>query len=104
MQIDVDQIRRLIVAALDHIVANIGVAKLQLDGSRDFYSEVAPDDMWDVQKASPKIHVGSLMDDCEFVMRTVAAMDHGVPPDPYSLIHVVPLLRYIAENVDAMRS
>ncbi|MGF6494367.1 hypothetical protein ABIE56_002558 [Luteibacter sp. 621] len=104
MQIEVDELKKLIVAALDHVVADLGVTTFQLDGSEDFYWEVAAAEMWDMQNASPKIHVGSLMDDCEFAMRTAAAMAHGIPPDPYSLIHVAPLLRFVAENAGAVRS
>lgn len=95
-EIDLDALKAATNAILDHIVTDLGMRKVAVKDTKDFYWEVPSDRLYAVKEAQPQLDVGRLSDDLEFLQdlptdkrQAVAAM----------LIHIAPLLRFIGEEV-----
>jgi hypothetical protein len=96
VELDVRELKRAIDAIFDHIGRDLKIEKLKLKEDQDFYWEVPSDKLHAVKEAPPKLDVGRLSDDWEFLESIAKDKDQAVA---LMLIHVAPLLRYIGERI-----
>jgi hypothetical protein len=94
-EIDVKELRDGVCAILDHIANDLKITKVPIDEGVDFYWEVAPQHLFDVKQQAPQLDVGRLSDDWDFVQKMVA---DGSPFVALMLVHIAPLLRYLAHR------
>lgn len=95
-EIDVRTVKTAVNAILDHLIEDLGVQKVVIAEEEDFYWDCDALDLHDRSKPPILEEFGRLKDDVEF-LRSVRRGRSG--DASYSLIHVAPLLRYIAEKV-----
>ncbi|ANH69264.1 hypothetical protein ABE85_19890 [Mitsuaria sp. 7] len=82
-------------AALRHIAENLGKDHIELD--EDLYWEVPFPDLFNLRKSPVELEVGNLSDDLEFLD---AIQSEPKNATALSLVHIFPLLRYLAHKVD----
>jgi hypothetical protein len=96
VEIDVKSLRTAVNAILDHLVEDLGIEKIPIDNNEDFYWNCPVSEIHDMSKAPIGLDVGSLRDDVDFVKLIRRGQSGDIS---YNLVHVAPLLRYIAEKV-----
>jgi hypothetical protein len=95
-KIDVRVLKNAVNVILDHLIGDLGIADIEIDEGRDYYWHCPASEVHDMSKKPLGLDVGSLGDDVDFV----SMIKRGESGDvSYNLIHVAPLLRYIAEKV-----
>ena len=95
-EIDVRQLKAAVDAVLDHLVEDLHLEKISIDKNQDFYWDCPYTQLCDVSKKPTDLDMGRLTDDVDLI-RTVRR--GGSADGSYNLVHVFPLLRYIAENI-----
>jgi len=95
-EIDLRALKRAINAVLDHLVENVGVEKLPIKAAEDFYWDVPTSQLYAVKGNQPKLDVGRLADDWEFVTLMLRDKNSAVGA---MLLHLAPLLRRVGEEV-----
>ncbi len=95
-EIDVKGLRTAIKAVLDHLVEDLGLEKIEIDQSSDFYWDCPAPEMYNVSRQPAELDVGRLSDDVDFVRSIKRGQSFDAS---YNLVHIAPLLRYIAEKV-----
>ena len=93
IEIEVRQLQQIANRLFEHILVNRGVSKITLD--KDFYWDISSDDLYNVER-EPKMGMGSLNDDWEFVSDL---LDKDSVPVSYSFTELAPLLRFLGEKV-----
>ena len=96
VEIDVKFLKTAVIAILDHLVEDLGIEKLKIDENEDNYWNCPASEMYDVSKDPRGLAIGRLSDDVDFVKLIKRGQSGDVS---YNLVHVAPLLRYIAEKV-----
>lgn len=91
--IDLVKLRRVVNAIFDHVSNDVGVKKISISKDNDFYWEVPDDRLHAVQKNQPRLDVGRLTDDWEFLY---AILKDKKQAFGIMFMHVAPLLRYIS--------
>jgi hypothetical protein len=94
--IDLERLRIAVNAIIDHLIQDLGIKSVQIDGADDFYWTYSSPEVYDSSKKPGEPEVGRLTDDADFV-RLVRRGESG--DISYSLVHVAPLLKYIGEKV-----
>ena len=95
-EIDLAALRKAVNAVLDHLVQDLGLEKVPIDDAQDLYWECSGAEKYDTLKKPVVEEAGRLSDDMEFVR----LIERGQSADvSYNLIHVAPLLQYLAEKV-----
>lgn len=95
-EIDVRQLKTAVNAVLDHLVEDLHLEKITIDQNQDFYWDCPYAQLCDVSKKPTELDVGRLSDDVDLIKN----VRRGESADAsYNLVHVFPLLRYIAENI-----
>jgi hypothetical protein len=97
--ISISEIRTAVNSILDFIEHDL--QKNAVDLNKNFYWTVPYDDVYNVQKNPTDLYCGSLLDDVEFVKKMLLDKDTALP---LMLLHVVPLLQYIALNSENFRN
>jgi hypothetical protein len=95
-EIDVRLLKDAVNVVLDHVINDLGLEKIDVEGSSDYYWHCPASEIHDMSKRPIGLDVGSLSDDVDFVNLISRGHSGDVA---YNLIHVASLLRYIAENV-----
>lgn len=95
-EIDVNSLRIAVNAVLDHLIKDLELTKISIEETRDYYWHCPASEIYDMNKKPVGIDVGRLTDDVAFV-KLINPGDGG--DVSYNLIHVAPLLRYIAETI-----
>jgi hypothetical protein len=95
-EIDLRVLKNAVNAVLDHLLEDVGLEKVKIDDSEDFYWNCEPPEMYDSSKKPAELGVGRLSDDLDF-MKLIRRGESG--DVSYNLVHVAPLLLYIAEKV-----
>jgi hypothetical protein len=95
-EVNLRELKAVALALIDSAIDANGGPSVRIDSSADFYWEVPPESLYLVRDEQPKLDVGRLSDDWEFI-RPIAADANGATP--LALIHLAPLLRYLAERV-----
>jgi hypothetical protein len=95
-ELDLRDLKKTIDAIFDHISNDLKVEKLAIKGDQDFYWDVPTDELYAVREAQPKLDVGRLSDDWDFLQAILKDKDQAVS---LMLIHVAPLLRHIGQEI-----
>src|SRR5271169_6258428 len=95
-EIDVTSLKIAVDAILDHLVEDLGIQKVVIDEKADFYWDCPTSEMYEMTKQPIGLDVGRLRDDVDFVKLIKRGQSGDVS---YNLIHVAPLLRYIAGKI-----
>lgn len=95
-EIDLKVLKSAVDAILDHLIEDLSIEKVGVDENEDFYWDCLREELYDMSKKPVDLGVGRISDDVDFVK----LIERGQSGDiSYNLIHVAPLLRYIAEKV-----
>jgi hypothetical protein len=95
-EIDLKSIKAAVNAILDHLIEDLRIEKIQLDENEDLYWSCPVPELYDISKKPTGLDVGRLSDDVDFV----GLIRRGQSADvSYNLVHVAPILRYIAEKI-----
>jgi len=95
-EIDLIVLKNAVNAVLDHVIKDLGIEKVTIEEKEDFYWSCSPDEIYDTSKEPSEWWTGRLSDDIDFVK----LIERGQSGDiSYNLVHVAPLLRYVAEKI-----
>jgi hypothetical protein len=94
-EIDPRVLKNAVNAVLDHLLEDVGLEKVTIDDSEDFYWNCESPEVYDSSKKPAKLGVGRLSDDLDFT-KLIRRGENG--DVSYNSIHVAPLLLYIAEK------
>jgi hypothetical protein len=95
-EIDVRGLKRSENAVPDHVIDDLGHEKIRVEENRDYSWDCPDSQIYDMSKSLVGLDVGRLSDGVDFVK----LIEHGQGGDvSYHLVHVAPLLSYIAEKV-----
>lgn len=92
--INLTELKSAIDAIFLHMTDGLGLHEIPL--SQDYYAEVPEESLYAVGQAIESPSVGSLVDDLRFLNGMSRDKDEAVS---LMLMHVAPLLRYIAHKV-----
>lgn len=92
--IDLTELKRTVDAIFDHLINDAGVTTVSIHRDADFYWEVPSDDLHLVQRPQPRLDIGRLSDDWEFLSAILKNKRQAVG---LMLTHVAPLLRHLGE-------
>jgi hypothetical protein len=95
-EIDLKTVKFALNSVLDHLIDDLGFATISIEESKDLYWDCPAPELYDTTKKPSELTVGQLSDDAHFV----ASIKRGQSADvSYNLVHLAPLLRYIAETI-----
>lgn len=92
--VDLVELKAVANALLDSLISSSGEKSVPIPPNSDFYWEVPPDSLYCVNDTQPKLDVGRLSDDWDFI-RPLASKPNDATP--LALIHLAPIIRFIAE-------
>jgi hypothetical protein len=95
-EIDVKALQDAINAVLNHVIKDLGLTKIRIESPGDHYWHCPASELNDMSKVPMGLDIGSLSDDVDFVKLIKPGQSGDIS---YNLIHVAPLLRYIAEKI-----
>lgn len=95
-EINLRQIKTVVNTILDHLIEDLRMDSVPIDAAEDLYLEYPFPQAFDVSKRDADLDVGRLKDDVELIQKVSRGRGGDVS---YNLVHVAPLLRYIAEKV-----
>ena len=96
VEIDLRVLKNAVNAVLDHLMEDVGLEKVKIDDKEDFYWNCEAPDMYDTSRKPIEVSVGRLSDDVHFINLVKRGQSADIS---YNLVHVAPLLLYIAEKV-----
>jgi hypothetical protein len=94
--IDLRQLRTAVNAILDHVIEDLGIEAVPIEEGHDHYWECSDAEAYVMSKQPAQLDVGRLSDDADFT-RLVRRGEAG--DVSFNLVHVAPLLRYLANTV-----
>jgi len=95
-EIDLRAVKRAVNAVLDHLIEDLQLASVPIKDGENLYWDCIASATYDVSRQPADFTVGNLSDDNQFIQ----SVHRGESADvAYNLVHVAPLLRYIAETV-----
>jgi hypothetical protein len=97
-EIDFNKSKEAVNGILDLLIERSKFKPYTINGQADNYWEVLGDDLFDMGNKPGQLGVGSLSDDIDPLESYLQQLSSGSPPVIYSLIHVVPILRFVAEQ------
>lgn len=95
-EIDLKALKEAVNAVLDHLISDFGMDKVRIENDCDLYWSCPASEIHDMSKKPIGLDVGSLRDDIDF-LRLIKRGESG--DVSYNLVHVAPLMRYIAEKI-----
>lgn len=95
-KVDLQNLKKIVDAILDRMINKLKVNEVTIEKEQDLYWDVPSEGLFLVIEDQPKLVIGSLSDDWEFLQCILEDSDGGVS---LMLIHVAPLLRYIGEKI-----
>jgi hypothetical protein len=95
-EIDVKVLKEAVDIILDHLIADLGLEKIKIEEGSDHYWHCPVSEINDMSKAPVGLDIGRLRDDVDFVRLIKRGQSGDIS---YNLVHIAPLLRYIAEKV-----
>jgi hypothetical protein len=93
-EIEIAVLKRAINAVLDHMIEDLGMQKLTIE--QDYYWHIPESELYDPHKTPIGLDLGRLPDDADFV-KLIRRGEYG--DACLNLVHIAPLLRYIAETI-----
>lgn len=95
-EIDIRSLKEAVNAILDHLTDDLGIRTLAIEKGDDFYWECPARERFDTSRQPLGLEVGQLSDDVDFAGKVFRGQSGDAT---YNLVHIAPLLRYIAEKV-----
>jgi hypothetical protein len=95
-EIELRVLKNSVNAVLDHLVEDLGLEKVKIADEEDFYWNCEAPGAYDKSKKPIDLGVGRLSDDVDFMRKIRRGQSADIS---YNLIHVAPLLLYIAEKI-----
>jgi hypothetical protein len=95
-EIDVRVLKDAVNAILDHLIEDLRLEKVTIKETDDFYWHCPAKELFDISKKPVGLDVGRLTDDVDFVKLITRGQSGDIS---YNLVHVAPLLTYIAEMI-----
>lgn len=95
-ELDIRELKEAVDAIFDHILNDVKVDKLTIQDDRGFYWEVPADKLHAVKGTAPKLDIGKLADDWEFLRSVCQDKRQAVA---LMFAHVAPLLRHIGQEI-----
>ncbi|MGH8032397.1 MAG: hypothetical protein ACREO8_08560 [Luteimonas sp.] len=95
-EIDIAKLRQIANLIFDHVIDDLGVKTVPISSETDFYWEVPSDQIFAVGEDQPRLDVGRLTDDEEFLASLVNNKERAVA---LMFIHLAPLLRFLGTKV-----
>ncbi len=92
-KIDLRVVKRVVNDLLDHLIEDMRVDEVPIEESQDLYWDCVASDLYDISKEPTTPTIGRLSDDFDLIKGV------GRGDIAYNLVHVAPLLRYLAEKV-----
>lgn len=92
--IEIAELKKIVNMILDRIENDLEIKEVEL--TEDYYWDVAEKVLYIREDSAAEIYVGSLCEDLEFLRPLLLDKDRAVS---LMLIHVAPLLRYLALKV-----
>ena len=93
-EIDLITLKAAVNSVLDHLIEDLGLKSIPLE--HDNYWDCPAPELYDVSTTPADLTIGSLFDDMQFT-RSVRRGQSG--DASINLVHIAPLLRYIADKV-----
>ena len=97
-EIELKTLKLAVNAVLDHLIEDLKLEKVPIDPDDDFYWQCSAPGIYNASTPPTEkdLTIGRLNDDMEFIrlVRRGQAADHTI-----NLLHITPLLRYLAEAV-----
>lgn len=94
--LEIHALQKISNSIFDHIINDLKISKIELKENKDFYWEVPDDELYAVKNAQPKLDIGRLSDDWEFLKPLLHEEKQAVS---LMLIHLAPLMRYLGTEV-----
>lgn len=94
--IDVQKLKLITNMILDRMINKLEIHEVNIEYDKDYYWDLYAEDIFKVKEDQPKLGIGRLADDWEFLQNILEERDNAVS---LMLIHVAPLLRYIGEKI-----
>jgi len=95
-KIQLDKLKFVISELIEAYARDSGQNEIVIPEDKKFYWNVAPDEMAVSETQSPKLNVGNLADDWEFLERMLSS---GYKPMSIMLLHVYPIISYMVKEV-----
>ena len=95
-EIDVSSLRDAVNAVLDHLINDLGLTSISIDDNSDYCWHCPSQEIHNMSRRPEGLDIGRLSDDVDFVKLIQRGQSGDVS---YNLVHVAPLLRYIAETI-----
>lgn len=95
-EIDLRTLKQAVNSLLDHLMEDLRLEGVRIDDACDFYWDCPAPEIFDSSAKPTDLTVGRLSDDMDFIRSVRRGQGADVS---YNLVHVAPLLRYIAETV-----
>src|SRR5260370_23575651 len=95
-EINVKSLKDAVDAVLDHLIEDLGIETIKIDETQELYWHCPASEIHDVSNTPVGLDIGRLGDDIDFVKLIRRGQSADVS---YNLVHVAPLLRYIAEHI-----
>jgi hypothetical protein len=95
-EIDLKALRNALNAVIDHLIIDLGIDVLRIEEGSDLYWNCPSSELYDVSKKPVGLDIGRLGDDVDFIKMIRRGQSADIS---YNLVHIAPLLRYIAETV-----
>jgi hypothetical protein len=97
-EINLKQLKAVVNAVLDHLIEDLKIETVPIEENKDFYWHCEAPGVYEMSKDPAGLSVGRLTDDVYFIrlVRRGETADASI-----NLVHVAPLLRYIADTVGA---
>ncbi|MFZ6776006.1 hypothetical protein ACO0LD_04180 [Undibacterium sp. Ji83W] len=92
--INIAELRSIINSILSHVEDDLQLKEVDL--TEDYYWAMPDDSLYAVLEDAKPPNIGSLCDDLEFIKPLLHDKTHAFP---LMLIHVAPLLEYLALNI-----
>ena len=89
------ELKAVAIALLDSLISASAERAIPIDANADFYWEVPSESIYRVKDTQPQLDVGRLSDDWDFIRSLASNPDDATP---FALIHLAPILRFIAES------
>lgn len=94
--IDLKVLKNAVNAVLDHLIEDKVLERVSIAETEDFYWDYMVPEMYDTTKKPAELSVGRLSDDADFVKLVYRGQSADIS---YNLVHIAPLLRYLAEKI-----
>jgi len=95
-EINLKMLKQAVNFVLDHLIEDLNLEVVPIEDGKDFYWDCPASEMYNSSFKPTELDVGRLSDDVDFVQLIQRGQSGDIS---YNLVHVAPLLRYIAETV-----